>query len=202
MTKKISKKTLLPIWEGMPCVVVASGPSLGWDDYADVDLLKRSGINTVAVNNTWEKVRFCKAIYAGDGVWWKYNHGIIDIQAERWTCARSAVNMYGCIYRARFIKPGYNSGANAIELTANVFKANPVIMLGFDCSIKHGVHHHGNHKNTSNPTADRAARWMPQFKNLVEKTHGTEVINCSRYSEIDYFPKKDLKETLCELGLI
>lgn len=194
--------TDMDIWAGKPCAVVASGPSLGWDNYADIDLLKSSGINVLAVNNTWEKVRFCKAIYAGDGVWWKYNHKNIDIDVERWTCARGAVNMYGCVYRARYVKPGYNSGANAVELAANVFKANPVILLGFDCSVKHGVHHHGDHKHTSNPTPDRTARWMPQFKSLLEKTNGTEIVNCSRYSEIPYFKKGDLRETLCALGLI
>jgi len=197
--KKINKEPLEPQWEGEPCAVLASGPSLHENDIA---LIEKSGIKTIAVNTTWEKVRFCDVIYAGDGIWWKYNHSKIDIPAERWTCAKSPVHLYDCTYRARFIKPGYNSGANAIEVAANVFKASLVIMLGFDCSVKHGVHHHGKHKHTSNPTADRAARWRPQFKNLREKTEGTEVINCSRFTEINSFPQRDLKELLCERGLI
>ena len=200
MAKKLKKQPHPPSWEGQPCAVMASGPSLAWDDYADVALVKKARLKTIAVNSTWENARFCDVLYAGDGVWWKYHHSKIDIPAERWTCAKSAVNLYGCIYRARFVKPGYNSGANAIELAANVFKANPIILLGFDCSVKHGIHHHGKHKHTSNPTADRTERWKPQFKSLLEKCKGADIINCSRYSELDYFPRRDLREVLCELG--
>lgn len=186
----------------MPCVVIASGPSLAWDDYADLALIEKSGIKTIAVNNSWERARFCDVVYAGDGCWWRYNQSNIDIPAERWTCSKSAVNLYSCNYRARFIKPGYNSGANAVELAVNVFNADPVILLGFDCSVKHGVHHHGSHKHTANPTPDRSERWKPQFKSLAGKCKGAMIVNCSRYSEIDYFPRMGLKEALCKLGLI
>ena len=41
-------------WEGEPCIIMASGPSLGWDEYADVDLAKKSGIKTIVVNSTHE----------------------------------------------------------------------------------------------------------------------------------------------------
>lgn len=200
--KKVKKQPVEAIWEGLPCAVLASGPSLGFDDYADVKLIKESGIKTIAVNSTWEHARFCDVIYGGDGVWWKYHHSSIDIPAERWTCSKGPVQLYNCRYRARHVKPGYNSGCNAVELAANVFKASPVIMLGFDCSIKHGVHHHGKHKQTSNPTSDRTERWKPQFKSLRDKTKGATIYNCSRYSELGYFPRRDLKDVLCELGLI
>lgn len=129
-------------WQNQPCAVIASGPSLAWDDYADVELIKQSGIKTVAVNSSWQVARFCDVIYAGDTAWWRYNHKSVDIDAVRWSCSRPAKQMYGCFYRERKIKPGYNSGANAIELAANHYKADPIILVGFDCSTKHGVHHH------------------------------------------------------------
>jgi len=186
-------------WKGLPAIVIASGPSLISED---IDLVERSGINTIAVNNTWEKVRFAKAIYAGDGVWWKYNQAKIDIDAERWTCARTGEQLYQAKYRARFIKPGYNSGANAVELAVNVLKASTVLMLGFDCSVKKGIHHHGKHEHTSNPTVDKCELWKAQFHSLRDKTQGADIINCSRYSEVKYFVKQDLESALCALGLI
>lgn len=204
MKAKRQKIILEPdeVWTGQPCAVVASGPSLGWDDYADLKLLKQSGIKTVAVNTTWQHMSWCNVLYAGDGIWWRYNHKHITIKAEFWACSKQPAMLYGVKYRHRRIKPGYNSGANAVELAANVYRANPVLMLGFDCSVKHGVHHHENHKHTRNPDADRCNRWKAQFKSLAEKTNKTDVINCSRYTEIHNFPRKSLAETLCELGLI
>lgn len=189
-------------WEGQPCVVMASGPSLGFDDYADVKLVEQCGIKTIAVNSTWKDAPWCDVLYAGDGIWWKYNHKDVDIDAEKWSCSKNPSILYGVKYRPRHIKPGYNSGANAVELAVNVYKASTVIMLGFDCSVKHGVHHHANHKHTRNPDKDRCSRWKPQFKNLKQKTKHANVINCSRYTEITHFPRADLRETLCKLGLI
>lgn len=176
--------------------VLASGPSLGWDDYADVKLIESLKIKTIAVNSTWRCVRFCDVIYAGDTCWWRYEAGKIDIEAERWTCAKSAMRLYGCQYRDRKVKPGYNSGANAVEVAANVYGAKAVIMLGFDCSIKHGSHHHGNHKKTPNPNADRMPQWKKQFKSLLSVCENSRLINCSRYTEIDFIERMDLKKAV------
>lgn len=186
-------------WTGKIVAVLASGPSLVQED---IELVKKSGIKTIAVNTTWEKVRFCDVIYAGDNVWWKHHHNSIDIDAERWCCAKAAVIPYKCFYRDRKVKPGYNSGANAIELAANVFKAKTILLLGFDCSVKNGIHHHGNHKNTPNPNERRCEQWKKQFKSLLDLCKNTEIINCSRYTEIKHFPIKKLDAALCELGLI
>lgn len=186
-------------WENQPCIIIASGPSLGFENYADLHTAKLSGFKSIAVNNSWEKAKFADVIYAGDGVWWKYNHSKIDIKAERWTCARSSTHLYGCKYRARFVKPGYNSGANAAELAANVFKANPVLLLGFDCSVRYGIHHHGKHKHSSNPSKDRTARWKAQFKSLRERAKDTRIINCSRYTEITQFERMPLQQAIDEI---
>lgn len=171
-------------WSGQPAIVIASGPSLGFDDYADVEIVRQSGIKVIAVNSTWERVRFCDVLYAGDSSWWRHNVGKIDIDCERWTCSKPAATLYGAKYRDRKIKPGYNSGANAVELAANVFNANPVLMVGFDCSLRHGLHHHGKHPKTTNPTHERLHIWQKQFKSLVRVCPNTRLINCSRYTEI------------------
>lgn len=186
-----------------PAVIVASGPSLGWDDFADVKLLESVNIKTVAVNNTFERLPWCDLLYAGDGIWWKYHHKeALKLKCDMWACSKNPSILYGVRYRPRHIKPGYNSGANAIELVANVYNANPILLLGFDCSVKHGVHHHKDHKNTRNPDADRCRRWKEQFKSVRGKTKKTTIINCSRYTEIPFFERADLRQTLCELNLM
>lgn len=197
MKRQIKKKPFEATWDA-PCIVMASGPSLGFDGYADVELVRQSGLKVIVVNSTHEIAPWADAIYAGDSMWWKANESKVPKHMERWACSKASASLFGCTYRARFIKPGYNSGANAIEVAANVYKANPVILLGFDMSVKFGTHHHGDHTKTTNPTPDRCARWKPQFKSLRERAEGTQIINCSRYSEIPYFPMRDLQEVLNE----
>lgn len=183
----------------MAAVVIASGPSLCADDLA---LVKRIGIKTIAVNSTCATVPWCDALFAADFAWWKVSQGITNIPAEKWTCSQTAASVFKLNYRANKIYPGYNSGACAVELAANVFLANPVLMLGFDCSIKHGIHHHGLHKKLSNPEPGRCEKWKPQFKHLVKICSRTRLINCSRYTEIDCIERMGLEAALCELGLI
>ncbi len=182
-------------WDS-PCIIMASGPSLGFDNYADVELAKESGLKTIVINSTHDVAPWADVLYAGDTIWWKANYKNAPKSMEWWTCSKSAGTLFGCKYRARFIKPGYNSGANAIELAANVFKCPQIILLGFDMSVAHGVHHHADHKKSANPNASRCARWKPQFKSARDRSPDSQIINCSRYSEIPYFEKMSLQDAL------
>src|SRR5690606_37865361 len=47
-------------------LIVASGPSAGRAPLA----LARGRCRIIAVNNSWQLVPWCDAIYAGDGDWW------------------------------------------------------------------------------------------------------------------------------------
>lgn len=179
--------------------MIASGPSLC---QADIDLVRRSGIKTVAVNSTGYTVPWCDVLVACDLAWWRNNTDILTISADKWTTSRSAAGVFQLNYRENKIWPGYNSGACAVEITANLFGADPVLMLGFDCSVKYGLHHHANHKNTSNPTHARCEKWKAQFKHLVKICPHTSLINCSRYTEIKCIERADLEASLCEHGLI
>lgn len=179
-----------------PCVVMASGPSLGFDNYADVELVRQSGLKVIVVNSTFEVAPWADVIYAGDSAWWKHHVKDVPKSMAKWSCSRPSTIMYGCSYRARAITPGFNSGANAVELAANEYGATQIILVGFDMSVKHGSHHHGDHPKTRNPSSDRCSMWKPQFKTLRERIGETAVVNCSRYSELPYFEKADLRETL------
>lgn len=193
--RKVKKEKHKNPWHA-PCIIMASGPSLGWDDYADVELARESGFKTIVVNSTFRYALWADAIYAGDGAWWKANHEKVPDSMEKWCCSKAPAILFGAKYKARATKKGYNSGACAIELAANVYKANPIILIGFDASTKHGIHHHPDHKATSNPTEDRAVRWLDQYLSITDKLNGAEVLNCSRFTRLDMFKKADFKETL------
>lgn len=176
-------------------VVLASGPSLTLED---IELVERSKIKTIAVNTTWKKARFCDILYAGDLAWWKHNHESIDISAQRWSCSSTARHKYQTHYRGSRIKPGHNSGANAIELAYHL-GARKILLLGFDCSVINGTHHHGDHSKTANPNEKRCKGWERQFQMLTSLCKDATIINCSRFTALDCFPKKDIKTALSEL---
>lgn len=173
---------------------IASGPSLTSSDCMDV---VRSGIKTVAVNDSWKMFPFCSYIYAGDYKWWAINHDKIDISAERWTCSDRAANTYKLHYH---IAAGpYNSGMRAIQFgISKGFKS--IALLGYDCSIKNGIHWHSPHAEPvlRNPTVSKIEKWHDQFKRVSEnaKKQGIKIYNCSRYTELNCFERANLEEML------
>lgn len=189
-------------WLDQPAAVLASGPSL---TKHQIELVKQSNIKTIAINTTWESAPFCDVIYAGDFAWWLHNVDRINVSAERWTCSRPAQHKFDAHFRQRRITPTYNTGLLGIEL-AHWFGASTIFMLGFDASLKNGVHHHGLHTKTPNPTKQRCAGWVNQAENLKRilksDDHRATIYNCSPQSAIDSFPKRDLEAELCALGLI
>lgn len=177
-------------------VVLGSGPSLGHDNYADVETVRNSGAFVATVNTTWKRAPWADILYAGDNCWWREHGKKVTSGAERWTCSLSSAKKFNCNHRARQIRPGYNSGACAIEVVANVYNASTILMLGFDCSVKHGIHHHGPHKRTGNPDSCRCRQWRRQFKSLKDVCKNTRIINCSRYTELDVFECMPLAQAL------
>lgn len=173
---------------------IASGPSL---TASDCELVRRSGIKTVAVNDSWKMARFCDYLYAGDFKWWKVNYNKIDIDAEKWTCSDRAANAYKINYH---IAAGlYNSGMRAIQFgISKGFKS--IAILGYDCSLKNGVHWHGEHKEPTlrNPNESKVKKWHDQFKRVSDnaKKQGVSIINCSRHTELTCFDKMTLEEAL------
>jgi len=173
---------------------IASGPSL---TASDCELVRRSGIKTVAVNDSWKMARFCDYLYAGDFKWWKVNYNKIDIDAEKWTCSDRAANAYKINYH---IAAGlYNSGMRAIQFgISKGFKS--IAILGYDCSLKNGVHWHGEHKEPTlrNPNESKVKKWHDQFKRVSDnaKKQGVAIYNCSRYTELKCFEKMELEEAI------
>jgi hypothetical protein len=179
-------------WEGQTVVVIASGPSL---TQHDCDLVERSGLTTVAVNNAWQYARFCHALYAGDLRWWVHYWDSIDIGAEKWTLSSNAAGVFNINWHNSKRIKGYNSGLLAIEMAIH-FGAALVLMLGFDASLENGVHFFGPHVGIANPNKSGCERWLGYFEALA-KDH-KNIINCSRETAITCFPRQSLEAALYE----
>lgn len=177
---------------GETVVCIASGVSLTAEDCG---IIEATPFATIAVNNSWQRARFCKVIYAGDHKWWHEYHESIDIPAERWSCARHA-DRYGCRYHPAGTGD-YNSGMRAIQFA--IWRgAKQIILLGYDCSIKQGTHWHGNHVGLKNPDNIRVKEWHKQFAQVAKEAEKAtvDIINCSRYTDLTCFRQKPLEEIL------
>jgi len=88
-----------------------------------------------------------------------------------------------------------NSGAGGVSL-ALFGDAARVIMLGFDCQHTGGqAHWHGNHpRGLAN--AKQIDRWPALFKQLRDDHPDAEIINASRVTALDMFPRKDIEDLL------
>lgn len=126
----------------MKCIVcVASGPSLTRKDCLSA---VNSGLEVIAVNSSWEMIPECKNLYAGDFQWWQENHENIPKEIVRWSSSHSATAQFDTKYFQSPVNGSFNSGQRAI-LLAHFLGAERIILLGYDCSVKNGIHWHKNH---------------------------------------------------------
>jgi hypothetical protein len=95
----------------------------------------------------------------------------------------------------KVFNPHRTSGAGAVML-AYLSGARRVIMLGYDCQHTGGkAHWHGDHPAKLG-NANRPESWIKGFERAAKEVSGIEVINCSRATALDMFPRKELGECL------
>lgn len=136
-------------------------------------------------------------MYAMDRQWWEvYGEEVNKVfTGEKFSCnpierqfnvtrlKREAFNGFG------------NSGAGAVALAA-LGVPEKIIMLGYDCQKTEGKSHwHGDHPiKLSN--VRHIERWPAKFKELSQFVKPYNVINASRTTALDVFPKMTLEQAL------
>ncbi|EHK0699928.1 norphogenetic protein [Salmonella enterica] len=187
-----------PVTETVFCV--ASGPSLTRED---CQLIQKTGCSIIAVNNTWKLFDDIYALYAGDLAWWKqYRKQVPNGQFRKVTGNLAAAKSYALEYR-RYCgqQEGFNSGAMAISF-ARELGAKVIVLVGYDCSLAHGVHWHGQHSgNLRNPTGRSISRWHQQFQQIRERHPKLQILNASRRSDLKCFPRISLDAVTAQLSL-
>lgn len=176
---------------------VASGPSL---TSRDCQTLYQRNIPIIAVNNSWRAAPFSRVIYAADCCWWEtYSHDITS-PAERWCGDAFTARRFGIHCFPSALPGSFNSGLRAIELAIHL-GASTVLLVGYDCSVRDGVHWHGRHTHLANPDVLSVNRWQGEFERLKQGAHGIEIINCSRSTRLRCFPKMKLETAIARLSL-
>jgi hypothetical protein len=155
----------------------------------------------VAVNTTFRLAPWADALFAMDRKWWDAYAAEVR-EHFRGECFTSSAECrcHGLRKLPRF-RPYGNSGAGAIALAAKLGAAR-AILLGYDMQKTGGhTHWHGSHPKGLGD-AGSLPKWPAQFAALagdLRRTRGMEVVNASRATALQSFPRASLEELLGDL---
>lgn len=155
-------------------------------------------------------------MYAADHRFWIAYHARIvrAFRGELWSCSQGARDEFGVLWvpcdvdrglnlSGEKINTGCNSGFQAVHLAALFqgvtlpeFRRSRIILLGFDMQRTGGRSHcHGDHVKGL-PNGSNFRLWMDHFRVLARdlQSTGVEVVNCSRETAMQCFPRLPLAE--------
>mgnify|MGYP006935472640 CR=1 FL=1 len=204
-----------PDWRGRAVAIIASGPSTGKEDAA----LLKGRLPVLAIKKNVEIAPFADVVYGCDFPWWRSVRGLPDFGGLKLSYAPKACDQFGC--RQVFIPEhgksdhlrfeaigtvggGGCSGFQALNLAAQ-FGAAKVLLLGFDCQDRSGVHWYGrnNWHGSGNPSGSNFQRWRRAFGNAAEQLseRGVGVINASPLTDLKCFETASVEDALARWGL-
>ena len=182
---------------------IASGPSLTKED---AEKIKGKG-KVAVVNDCYRLAPWADILYAADPEWWDYHHRFVaeSFQGECWTQSKPTAECYGLNHipgahanglgpdRLYFGRPG-NSGYQAVNLVY-LLGAAEIVLLGYD--MGGGSHWFGEHPPELRKNSPYNA-WVASFRSLARdlEVEGVTVINCSRRTNLDCVPCKDLEQVV------
>jgi hypothetical protein len=131
-----------------------------------------------------------------DKNWWDFHHE----EAARNFAGRQITTSRRCYHAETLkLKPrGKNSGCGAISLAAS-WGARRIVLLGYDCKYAaDGARHwHGDHpKGLGNAVS--MPKWMPQFEEVATRFKALDIVNASRDTDIEFWPRVTLESALAE----
>ncbi len=159
----------------------------------------------MAINETWKLAPWAAALYACDEDWWRLRAPSVDdfrglrIVANGEFPGCHSVNVvddgYHLIWDDDRLGSGGNSAFQAMNLVLR-WGASRIILTGVDCG---GEHWHGAHEGgLRNPQNNTFDKWIKAFGNAARdlKARGIEVVNCSRQTALECFPRMTIDEAL------
>ena len=182
-------------WKGRAMTCIASGPSLCAEDVEAVRSLARP---TIVTNNTWKMAPWADVLLGFDAKWHKtYAEELVAFEGERVTCTANNLGVESLAHQLWF-NPYGNSGTAAIML-AITCGATEVLLLGFDAKPAEDgrLHWHPNHPEPLT-NARSVKTWPGKFERVSAhaKHRGCRVLNASRDTALDCFPRVNLDEFL------
>jgi hypothetical protein len=188
---------------GGTVVCLAGGPSL---TQADVDYC-RGKATVIAINDAYKLAPWADVLYACDKRWWDWHKGVGSFKGLKYALQRPALKWpgvrilqntgpHGLELKRNGVRNGKNSGYQAMNVAVHL-GAKRIVLLGYDMHIPQGgpSHWFGEHPLGGPPPV---GSFRGMFRGLVQPLRelGIEVINCSRVTELDAFPRQPLESVL------
>ena len=192
------------LWPGATVAILGGGPSL---TIADVEAV-RGRARVIAINNSYTLALFADVLYGCDAKWWDWHRGAptfpglkYTIEPTKWPDVQVLKNTgpLGLELAPTGLRTGFNSGYQSINLAVHLGAAR-ILLLGYDLSDGPDGRCHWHP-----PHPDRMASpyhaMLTAFPSLVQPLAdlGVSVVNCSRRTILDAFPKGTLDEELARL---
>ncbi len=198
------KPKWFPNWHDYICIIVASGPSAN-----DIDLRRMIGkARFVVVNNSWRLAPWADFLFAADYRWWEGSCGCIEFKGWKVTTDRRAAETWSLLRLVTLLADdrlqledgivgwGGNSGFQALNMVVH-FGCEKIILVGFDCTIKQGLHWHSPYPGANNPNPSKTLRWKRSLDgaSVILDNIGVKVINCSMISTLKKYKKMSLDDS-------
>jgi hypothetical protein len=193
-------------WAGQTVAVLASGPSM---TPADADAVR--GLRAIAVNTTFRLAPWADICYSNDEDWIERHIGELRdyFRGQIWCGHPTWRSIWvhpipfnrdapGLLAAPGCIAWGMNSGAAAINLAVHHGAAR-VLLLGFDQAWAGArPRWHGRHPAGLQNQRPGFHRWRAWFQQAAADAPrlGVEIINCSRRTTLECFPRLSLEEAL------
>lgn len=183
-------------------VCIASGPSL---TAADVQIVQqwraaKSDRLVIVTNSTFQIAPWADYLYGLDEQWWRRNLSEAkQVFQGRMVSNCATARQLGIDHVqtfARRFEAFQNSGAAAVSLACRM-GCDRVVMLGYDAQKTGGrAHWHDDHKGL--PNAHSIPKWNARFRALRSCYPKVQIINASRETALNMFPRASLEQALSE----
>ena len=197
------------LWPGETVVCIGGGPSL---TQADVEYC-RDRARVIAVNDAYKLAPWADVFYFCDLMWFHWHkEAFTKLGGLKVTLENNQLHGHGlkCIRNrgqtGLWLDPpdgvatGCNSGYQVINL-AVLFGARRILLLGYDMKADASgkTHWFGDHAQRPSNAENYARYMLPHFPKLHEEClkAGVNVINCTRETAIECFPRSTVEGELC-----
>lgn len=145
-------------------------------------------------------------LYAADPEWWDHHQGVQGFRGLRVTQDAGAALRWGLHYIESVAAPGFsldpgrlhrgdNSGFQALNL-AVIYGGRPIALLGFDMKMAGRRRHwFGDHPGALNQDSPYRL-FAHAFDEAAQRHPGVEIINATRDTALECFPRRSLREIL------
>lgn len=194
-------------------IIVGSGPSL---DKEQTNLI--NGTNkaiVMVVNDNYKVIDNPHHLFAADLKWWYRNYDLVKYSTICWSLdghpnhlnkriPGAKERILNVLYTREFglyndkVHHSGNSGYIAIQL-ARLLMYKKIILVGFDHQHTNGLRHwFGDHDKkyfqSNAEDVEGWTNWMNKLAPLI--LQDTQVINCSKQTSLECFPKMPLQDAL------